>query len=55
MEDNSGKQKQHKMKEFGISNEQMTLVSKKSVSDLSNINLYDLHFALVPMETDFLI
>ena len=27
---------------------------KKSVSVLSNITVYDLHFALVPMETDIL-
>ena len=35
----------------------MTLVLKdlkKSVSALSSITVYDLHFALVPMETDIL-
>ena len=54
MEDNFGKQKQHKMKELSISDECMTLVLKKSVSALSNITVYNLHFALVPMETDIL-
>ena len=29
----------------------MTLVLKNSVSALSNIIIYDLHFALVPIET----
>ena len=42
------------MKELSIANEQMTLVLKKSVSALSNITAYDLHFALVPMGTDIL-
>ena len=30
----------------------MTLVLKKSVSASSKITVYDLHFALAPMETD---
>ena len=32
----------------------MTLILKKSVSALSNITVYDLHFALVLMETNIL-
>ena len=32
----------------------MTLVLKKGVSALNNITVYDLHFALVPMEADIL-
>ena len=41
-----------KKKKLSISNELMTLVLKKSVSALSNVTVYDLHFALVHMETD---
>ena len=32
----------------------MTLVLKKNVPALSSITVYNLHFALVSMETDFL-
>ena len=44
IEDNFGNQKQHTMKERSISNEKTSLVLKKSVSALSNITDYDLHF-----------
>ena len=42
------------MKELSISNVYLTLVLKKSVSAMSNITVYDLHFALFPMKTEIL-
>ena len=52
LEDNFGKQKQHKMKELSIPREFMNLVLKMSVSAPSHITVKYLHFALVSMETE---
>ena len=54
IEDNFGKQNQHKMKEMSIPCEKMILVLKKSASSPSCITVNYLHFALVSMEIEIL-
>ena len=53
-EGNFGKQTRRKMKEGSMHDEQMKSVLKNKASAVMRITVHNLHFALVPLETEIL-